>query len=181
MRQLTPRPPESLAGNMVTDFNSLLERENSGYQIINGIVTEITSCAEIAEIEQDISSPLTGVKTPLETGLGLLTARKNPDYRNSIKESISAVKSMCPTVTGDSNATVGATLNVIQGKVGLHGTSKASLSNLYGYTSDEDGIRHSILEKPDITFNDAKFLPVSCSAFVNYITEEAAEANSKMK
>ena len=78
MRQLTPRPPESLAGNMVTDFNSLLERENSGYQIINGIVTEITSCAEIAEIEQDISSPLTGVKTPLETGLGLLTARKKP-------------------------------------------------------------------------------------------------------
>ena len=65
---------------------------------------------------------------------------------------------------------MGAALNVIEDKVGLHGALKASLSNLYGYTSDEYGIRHAMLEKPDITFNDAKFLPVSCSAFVKYIT-----------
>ena len=71
IRQLTAPPPEGLTGNMVTDFNSVLERENSGYRIINGIVTEITSGAEISEIEQAISSPLTGVKTHLETGLGL--------------------------------------------------------------------------------------------------------------
>ena len=70
---------------------------------------------------------------------------------------------------------------MIQDKVGLHGALKASLSNLYGYTSDEDGIRHAMLEKPDITFNDAKFLPVSCSAFVNYITEKPPESNLKMK
>ena len=61
IRHLTARPPEGLTGNMVTDFNSVLERENSGYRIINGIVTEITSGAEIAEIEQAISSPLAGV------------------------------------------------------------------------------------------------------------------------
>ena len=76
---------------------------------------------------------------------------------------------------------MGAALNVIEDKVGLRGALKASLSNLYGYTSDEDGIRHAMLEKPDITFKDAKFLPVSCSALVNYITGKAAEANLKMK
>jgi len=38
-----------------------------------------------------------------------------------------------------------------------------------------------MLEKPDITFNDAKFLPVSCSALMNYITGKASEANLKMK
>ena len=181
IRQLTAPPPEGLTGNMVTDFNSVLDRENSGYRIINGIVTEITSGVEIAEIEQAISSPLAGVKTHLETSLGLLTDRKNPDYRNSIKESISAVESMCRTLTSDPNATAGAALNVIQDKVGLHGALKASLSNLYGYTSDEDGIRHAMLEKPDITFNDAKFLPVSCSAFVNYITGKTSESSLKMK
>jgi hypothetical protein len=105
---------------------------------------------------------------------------KNPDYRNSIKESISAVESMRRTLTGDPNATVGAALNVIEDKVGLHGALKASLSNLYGYTSDEDGIRHAMLEKPDITFNDTKVLLVSCSAFVNYITGKAAEAYLKL-
>ena len=47
---------------------------------------------------------------------------------------------MCRMLTSDPNATEGAALNVIQDKVGLHGALKASLSNLYGYTSDEDGI-----------------------------------------
>ena len=88
---------------------------------------------------------------------------------------------MCRTLTGDPNATVGTALNVIQDKVRLHGALEASLSNLYGYTSGEDGIRHAMLEKPDITFNDAKFLPVSCWTFVNYVTGKAAEANLKMK
>jgi hypothetical protein len=65
IRQLTARPPEGLTGKMVTDFNSVLERENSGYRIINGIITKITSGAEIAEIGQAISSPLAGVNTHL--------------------------------------------------------------------------------------------------------------------
>ncbi len=39
---------------------------------------------------------------------------------------------------------------------------------LYGYSSDEDGIRHAILEEKEIGFDEAKFMLVACSGFVNY-------------
>jgi len=41
---------------------------------------------------------------------------------------------------------------------------------LYGYTSDSGGIRHALSDE-DVTptFEDAKFMLVSCSAFINYL------------
>jgi hypothetical protein len=36
-----------------------------------------------------------------------LADRENPDYRNSIKESISAVESAAQEITGDTGATLG--------------------------------------------------------------------------
>jgi len=53
--------------------------------------------------------------------------------------------------------------------VGMHPALRTVLSNLYGYTSDQDGIRHAILELQDIGFEDAKFFLVVCSAFVNFV------------
>ena len=55
---------------------------------------------------------------------------------------------------------------------------KASLSSLYGYTSDADGIRHAMLDEPSLSFTDAKFMLVVCTAFVNYLTGKLAERES---
>jgi len=51
---------------------------------------------------------------------------------------------------------------------------------LYGYTSDEDGIRHAILNDPELGFAEAKFMVVSCSAFVNYLIAKG-EAGGLLK
>ena len=43
---------------------------------------------------------------------------------------------------------------------------------LYGYTSDESGIRHGGIDFTNVNFEDAKYMLVSCSAFVNYLMEK---------
>lgn len=101
--------------------------------------------------------------------------RKSPDYRNSIKESISAVESICKIITGDSKATFGTALKKIEEQHGLHGALRRAFDSLYGYTSDASGIRHALLEEPDLDFDDAKFMLVSCSAFVNYLISKVAK------
>ncbi len=50
---------------------------------------------------------------------------------------------------------------------------------LYGYTSDADGIRHALMDLPTLTFDDAKFFLVVCSAFVNFAQAKVATASSK--
>lgn len=51
----------------------------------------------------------------------------------------------------------------------LHPTLKNSFLILYGYTSDEGGIRHAMLTEPDLTIADAKYFLLSCTSFTNYL------------
>jgi len=160
--------------------NAILERENAGYRIVGGRVAEITSPAEIESVEEALSTSVRGAQKHLAAALALLTDRKKPDYRNSIKESISAVESIVRALTGDSKVTLGAALNFLQQKIGMHKAMKTSFSSLYGYTSDEGGIRHAMLDEPNLSFSDAKFMLVACSAFVNFVVGKAAENKLKL-
>jgi hypothetical protein len=41
-----------------------------------------------------------------------MTDREQPDYRNSIKESISAIESLCRKITGNDKGTLGLVLKL---------------------------------------------------------------------
>jgi hypothetical protein len=107
--------------------------------------------------------------------ISLFADRQNPDYRNSIKESISAAEAMCKIITGEKKATLGQALKKLEDKsIELHGSLKSSFSSLYGYTNDAKGIRHGLMEEPNLDF-DAKFMLVSCSGFVNYLAAKTSK------
>jgi len=159
--------------------NSFMEDEMSAYRFIDDQIGEMTSQEEIASIEEAIAntSGIPQVREHLREALSKLTDRKNPDYRNSIKESISAVEAICKVIAGDPKATLGQALKRLKDNgVALHTALEGAWSKLYGYTSDEGGIRHALSDLPQTTFADAKYMLVSCSAFVNYLLELAREA-----
>jgi hypothetical protein len=162
--------------------NLVLEAELSAYRFVGNQITEITSKNEIEEIDEAIDSPFTPVNIHLENSLKLMSNRKTPDYRNSVKESISAVEAICRIITNDEKATLGKALDKLekQGKIELHCALKKAFDCLYGYTSSEEGIRHSLLEEPNLSFEDSKFMLVSCSAFVNYLVAKTSKAGIKI-
>ncbi|HLN94049.1 MAG TPA: hypothetical protein VK183_00340 [Flavobacterium sp.] len=153
-------------------INDALSKEISGYRVVDRNITQITNEEEISSIEDALknSNKWQSVNSHLSAALVSLTDRNNPNYRNSIKESISAVEALCKIITGDDKATLGKALNDIEKKHKIHGALKSAFSSLYGYTSDSGGIRHSLLENDSIVDADeAKFMLVSCSAFINYL------------
>jgi len=77
---------------------------------------------------------------------------------------------MCCIMTNDPKAKLGDALKNLE-KLGvkLHPALQIAFDKLYGYTSNEGGIRHCLLEQSTIYFEDAKFMLVSCSAFVNLL------------
>ncbi|HBV74788.1 MAG TPA: hypothetical protein DEV85_12550 [Vibrio sp.] len=171
--------PENMAPEFIKFCNHIFEKELSAYRFVDGVLTDITSEEEVASIEEaiDTSSKFSGVNQHLKRALALLSDRKQPDYRNSIKESISAVESLCKCLTEDDKATLGAALNRIEKSHQIHPAFKKALSNLYGFTNDSGGIRHALLEEDILTYVDAKFMLVSCSSFVNYMIGKAGEKN----
>lgn len=156
--------------HFITLCNKIFETENSAYRFVAGKITPITSSEEINEIERAIASSdqYAGVRTHLQTSLGFLTDKQNPDYRNSIKESISAVESLVKHLVGNPSATLDGGLKVLEKSHKLHPALKKAFSSLYGYTNDSDGIRHALMENSELTQADARFMLICCSAFINF-------------
>jgi hypothetical protein len=153
--------------------SSSAEKEVSAYRFVNGVIAKITDQVEIDEIDRALESTRDPVRTHLRRALELLSDRESPDYRNSIKESISAVESLVATVVGE-KGTLGQLIKKLEDEISFHPALKTAFSSLYGYTSDQDGIRHAILESKDLAFEDAKFFLVVCSAFVNFVESKVA-------
>jgi hypothetical protein len=168
--------PYSRRSEFIKACNTVLEREVSAYRFVNGLVVRITDENEVAEIDAALAGARDPVRTHLRRALELLSDRTSPDYRNSIKESISAVESLVATVVGEKG-----TLGQLVKKIGVHPALRTAFSSLYGYTSDEDGIRHAILESGNVVgFEDAKFFLVVCSSFVNFVESKLAACGAAL-
>jgi len=175
---------EPEASRFIAAATAALEREMSGYRFVAGQLAPITNEEEIAAFESALAdtSQLTAIQSHLESALSKLSHRTNPDFRNSIKESISAVEALCRVITGDDRATLGQALKRLTDRgLKFHPALEKAWGNLYGYTSDEDGIRHAMLEESTLTLADAKYFLVSCSAFITYLIELARNAGVPLK
>jgi hypothetical protein len=156
--------------NLSYELNIVLEKELAGYRVVDGIFVDVTSETEVKEIEAAIQDDrFAGVGAHIRQALIHLSHREAPDYRNSIKESISAVEGIAKIVSGNPRATLGDALKSLESDGKLHGALRSGFSSLYGYTSEADGIRHAILTDGEVSAEEAKYFLVSCSAFVNYL------------
>lgn len=153
-------------------FNKVLKEEYVGYRYVNSQIIPITSDEELAEIKEAMNSPFDTVNESFYKASSFLSDRHNPDYENSIKESITAVEKMCSIILGK-NSTLGDALKQLEHNgVKIHPCLKSAFEKLYGYTSDASGIRHcGQLDGSKSTFEEARFMFVSCSAFVNYLIQ----------
>src|SRR6266404_1152539 len=130
-------PMPQVRDEFIEGANDILKEELWGYQFVSDQIVQITSEEEVAEIEQALSVPdsLKPVREHLKQALTLLANKTNPDYRNSIKESISAVESLSKIVAKLPKATLAPALATIEKKTTLHPSLKEGFQKLYGYTS----------------------------------------------
>jgi AbiJ N-terminal domain 4 len=148
----------------------VLAEEMSGYRFVSGRFIPITDATELATIQSGLQHGNAAVRDHLGTALSHLSNRASPDYANSIKESIPAVEAMARVLTGDESATLGDALNTLGRKEVIHPALVAAYKKIYGFSSDEGGIRHAHKgAEPDSEL--AKYMLVSCTAFVHYLTE----------
>ena len=160
---------------MQAEFNAILEDEVSAYRILDGLVVPITNKSEMGSISDAMNTPFEACSIHIAKALELFANREKPDYENSIKESISAVESICSEITGieGAQATLGKTIKKLKDAgMHIHPAMENAFTSLYGYTSDEGGIRHGSIDFVEAPSEDAKFMLITCSAFVNYLVEK---------
>lgn len=165
--------------NVVNAFterlNSDFERLHFAYRIVDNKIVEISSKAEIESIEKALTDSPSNIREHLNKALQHYAKRPEGDYRNSIKESISAVEAWCREKTGET--TLGPALSKLEKKgITLHPMLKQAFDKLYFYTNDkETGIRHALMDETGTYMpnaEEAMFMLVSCSAFINYLVKK---------
>ena len=92
------------SNTMCKIYCKILKDEAFAYRILNNQVVLITNDFELKTIEEASGTSYNAVNTHIAKALDLFSNRKNTDYENSIKESISAVEAMCCIITGMSGA-----------------------------------------------------------------------------
>lgn len=162
-------------------IDSIFEMEYVGYRFVDGRITPITDKNEIGSIEDACNNEFEGTRAHIKKAVGFIADREHKDYQNCIKESISAVESICSIVAEQKKSSLDDALKNLQKKgVKIHPQLESAFSKLYAYTNSEKGIRHANgMFESDVTFEEAKFMLVSCSAFVNYMTANYGKVGGK--
>jgi hypothetical protein len=157
-------------------LNRILEIQGCAYRFIAEEFAPLTNPLEIAEVVRAAESAIPAVASHIREALKLLPPSPDVSPRNSVKESISAVEAALKQLSSDASATLTEGLAAFEHKYGsLHPALRAGLIKLYGYTSDEKGVRHALVdEAADVTVDDARFMVVICSAFANYLVALSA-------
>ena len=129
-------------GNFVQNVALLCEKERLAYRLVDRQFIQVGSqeeCAAcLAALEQTKLLGADGIRKHLvDAGVDL----RNGRWAQSVVNSISAVESAAKKIAGDEKATLGSALSKIDD---LNPTLKKGFSILYGYTSDEKGLRHAL-------------------------------------
>jgi hypothetical protein len=156
-------PPE-----FAKQVNAIMAHCRLAYRVFDGtVICPIGSGAEretIGRAFSDLrSAEFHGARDHLNKAANELTAG---NFAGSIRESILAVESVARTLEPDGK--LSKALEKLERSAKIHPAMKAGFAALYGYTSDEQGIRHAHLNEPSAKPDeaDAVFMVGACAAFV---------------
>ena len=148
-----------------------LQVGRAAYRLQDKSIIPIASEAESVSVERAFkilnSSEFRGAMEHLLKAGEALTAGS---WAESVRESIHSVESV--VIVMEPNAgTVARALAKLEAKKRIHPALKAGFASLYGFTNDEKGIRHPLLDAPvaDVDETDALYMFGACASFVTYL------------
>ena len=169
---------DNLRKKAIRETNETLERMNVGYRLREqtGRFDTIISPVESDAVDAALAMPFASAQAHMEKAVRLFSDRQSPDPANAVKEAVSAVESLVKEWTGR------------EMRSGLHQLTKSgilpddrdpkekgnpfledALVKLWGYANKTS--RHGLKSgesPPDA--GTARFILVTCAAFVNYMT-----------
>jgi len=150
----------------------------AAFRIVDGdTFLPVASTEEIDAVQDAIDatrgSSFTGAHTHIKRAAECLGEGR---FADSVRESIHAVEAVARTL--EPSAELSKALAKLEASANLHGAMKKGFAALYGYTSDENGIRHPLLDSGDAKVDeaDAIFMIGACASFVTYLISKKRSA-----
>ena len=159
------------------EIENALRYAHAAYRVVEKTIFPIGSEAEKETVKRAFAdlavTEFHGARQHLRNAAEELAGGNNC---GSIRESIHAVESVVRVL--EPKGDFAKALAKLDAKVNIHGAMKAGFGSLYGFTSDEKGIRHPLLEGATAKVDeaDALFMIGACAAFVSYLINKSRAA-----
>ena len=154
-----------------SELASAFVATRAAYRIVDRQIVAIGTEEQAAAFERAVAdaeanSAGAARKHLIAAGLAL----RNSDWAGSVRESIHAVEAMALRLA-PGTTTLGPALAALEKQGHLHGGLKAAFGSLYGYSSDEEGVRHALVfrKEAEVDEADALFMLGVCASFVTYL------------
>jgi hypothetical protein len=162
--------------NLAREIDGTLRFCHAAYRVLEDkVICPVASEAEHSTIVRAFAdltgSQFNGARAHLRNAASHLTAGA---YADSVRESIHAVEAIC--VTLEPNADIlSKALKKLEQKIAIHPAMRNGFASLYGYTNDQGGIRHALVDDgtAQVDEADALFMLGACAAFVTYLLNKA--------
>ena len=152
------------------EMNKAFEDEYVGYRFIDDKIVAITNDAEIESISNAEQTEYEKVNDSISKAIAFLSETGNKDYKNSIKESITAVEQLANIINGSKGLVLSNAIQQLCDKHIIDNDLKDTIKCLYKYASNVNGVRHGNNKENDcVTFEEAKFVLLLCSSSINYL------------
>jgi hypothetical protein len=134
-------------------------------------IEEQAAAFERAIADTEANSATAARKQLIAAGVAL----RNAEWAACVRESIHAVEAMAVRLAPGTD-TLGAALKELETRGHLHGSLKAAFGSLYGYSSNEEGVRHALVfgDEAQVDEADALFMLGACASFVSYLLTRGA-------
>ena len=171
------KTPKSFVADMHREF----EKARLAYTIVDGPPTIVPATTN-EEKEAFLDSTLTLKQTGMNTGVAHLRRASecfhNRDWGGSIRESVNAVESVARQIASSSNKKqkLSQALAILEKRQDLHPALKGVFSKLYGFASDEPGIRHALQDRDEVAVgkDEAIFMLGTCASAASFLARKHA-------
>ncbi len=149
----------------------------AAYRIIdNQYIAAIGTEEQVAAFERAIADAEAKDATAARKQLiAAGVALRRSDWAGSVRESIHAVEATAVRLAPGTK-TLGKALAVLERRDHLHGSLKRAFDTLYGYSCEEEGVRHALVfsDESQVDEADALFMLGACASFVSYLLARGA-------
>ncbi|WP_148663451.1 hypothetical protein [Bosea vaviloviae] len=169
------------SAELKSELASAFIMAKSAYRIVDGQIIAIGVAEQGAAFEAALAdAEASGAEAARKhlTAAGL--ALRNADWAGSVRESIHAVEAMALRLAPDASV-LGPALIALERRGRLHGGLKNAFNSLYGYTSDEKGVRHALVlgNEARVDEADALFMLGACASFVSYLIARGTQEGDR--
>ena len=167
-----------------TSMREIFARCGLAYTILDSSVPTIVPAATGTEAETVAAAMrelgqagLTGGETHLRQSADCIG---RGDWPGSLRESIHAVESVARQIAPQETRCLTRAIDLVDRQTPLHPRLKQACKMLYRYTSDEQGVRHALLDRSRarVGAEEAVFMLGACASFASYLWRKHSQGET---